>query len=129
MLEKYSKDAKLVIKHYPLRMHKYAQPASIAALAADKQGKYSELTRIFYQKKNLNDETVKQYAAEAGLDVAQLEKDMKDPALQQIILQDINAARQVNVRGVPALYIDGKLVKNRSPIAMGQMIEAAAKKE
>jgi len=129
LLEKYSKDAKLVIKHYPLRTHKYARPASIAVLAADKQGKYSELTRIFYQKKNLNDETVKQYAAEAGLDVAQLEEDMKNPVLQQIILQDINAARQVKVRGVPALYIDGKLVKNRSPIAMGQMIETALKQD
>jgi predicted DsbA family dithiol-disulfide isomerase len=129
LLEKYSKEVNLVIKHYPLRSHKYARQAAIAALAADKQGKYAELTRIFYQKKNLNDETVKQYAAEIGMDVKQLENDKSDPALQQIILQDINAARRVQVRGVPALYINGKVVKNRSPMAMGQMIEAEAKKK
>ena len=129
MLKKHGKDVNLVIKHYPLRTHKYARPASLAALAADKQGKYSELTRIFYQKKNLNDETVKQYAAEAGLDVKQFEKDKANPALQQIILQDVNAARQVKVRGVPALYINGRLVKNRSPNAMSLMIEEELKRD
>ena len=87
------------------------------------------MTRIFYQKKNLNDETVKQYAAEAGLDVEKFEKDKADPALQQIILQDVNAARQVKVRGVPALYINGRLVKNRSPNAMSLMIEKELKRD
>ena len=43
LLKKYPNDFNLVIKHFPLGMHKFAQQAAIAALAADKQGKYADL--------------------------------------------------------------------------------------
>ena len=129
MLEKHGDDVNLVIKHFPLRKRKYAKKASIVALAADKQGKYQELTRIFYQKKKLNDEVINKSITELGLDIEMLERDITDPALQQIIIQDMNVAIRIGVRGVPALYINGKLVRNRSLNAMSQMIKNELKRD
>ena len=42
VLDKYPDDVKLVVKHFPLPMHKYAQKAATAALAANDQGKFWE---------------------------------------------------------------------------------------
>ncbi|MCP4716978.1 MAG: hypothetical protein GY868_17775, partial [Deltaproteobacteria bacterium] len=59
MLKKHPNDVKLVIKHFPLRMHKFARKASIAALAAAKQDKYNEMTKsLFKEYKKLSDDKV-----------------------------------------------------------------------
>jgi protein-disulfide isomerase len=42
VLEKNPDSVKLVFKHFPLRNHKFARPASIAAMAAERQGKFWE---------------------------------------------------------------------------------------
>ena len=49
------------IKHFPLGMHKFAQQAAIAALAAEKQGKYAELSHVMFQNyRKLNEELLQE---------------------------------------------------------------------
>ncbi len=110
-------------------MHKFARKSSIAALAAAKQNKYKEITTVFFKDyRNLNDETIRKYAKEIGLDMAQFEKDYSDPKANAMITQDISTGKKVKVRGVPALFINGRLVKNRSVEGMSVMIEQELKK-
>ena len=130
MLDKYPDDLKLVIKHFPLRMHKFAEKASIAALAAEKQGKYMDLSRVMLKNyKKLSDTTVKQHAEAVGLDMAKFEKACADPALNKQIKEDMGLGRTVGVRGVPALFINGRSVKSRSLGALSTMVEQELKKK
>jgi protein-disulfide isomerase len=116
VLTKYPKEANLIIKHYPLTsIHKAAENAALASLAAAKQNKYKELNDILFKNfRNINDETIQNYAKEAGLDMTTFNKDIKDPELKKIITEDMKQGQKVGVRGVPAIYINGKPVKGRS---------------
>lgn len=131
LLKKYPEDLKVVLKHYPLqRIHKFASQAAVAALAADKQGKYQELSReMFKNFKKLNEKTLKEYAANVGLDLEKFEQDRKNNAFKQQIQDDRKLARKAKVRGVPSLFINGRPVKKRSLQSMAAMIDAELKKE
>ncbi len=129
MLEKNPKEVKLVHKNYPLSKHKFAMKAAAAALAANKQGKFREFhDRLFKNYKNLNDTKIQEIAKELALDMERFNKDMKDPAIQKLIIRDVKDARQAGVRGIPTVFIGGKLLKTRSPQGFQQMIEAELKK-
>ncbi len=130
LLKKYPNDLKVIIKHFPLRSHKFAAEAAVAALAADKQGKYLELTRILMKNfRSLNEETLKTYAEEVGVDLEKLQQDRQDSAHSQQIKNDRQLARKAGVRGVPSLYINGLPVKNRSLQGMAAMIDQELKKK
>lgn len=128
LLEKYDGKVNLVIKHFPLRSHKFARKSGIAVLAAARQGKYKELTDLFFEKKKVNNKNILIYAEEVGLDMEQFEKDLNDPALNRIISEDVKLARRINVRSVPTLFVNGRLSKMRSVEAMSQMIDKELKK-
>ena len=110
-------------------MHKFAQNASLAALAATKQDKYREISKVFFKNyTKLNDETIRKYAEETGLDMQKFDKDYKDPSLNEIISQDMSLGNKVKVRGVPALFINGRSAKKRSLPDLSQMVEQELKK-
>jgi len=130
LLGKYPKDVKLVIKHFPLRMHKFAEKASLAALAAARQDKFEEMTAILLKnQRKLSDSVIENSAKEAGLDMDRFKKDYKDPALKAVISTDQRVGRSVKVRGVPALFINGRLLKNRSISGMSKIVEEELKKK
>jgi protein-disulfide isomerase len=130
VLEKYPTDIKLVIKHFPLEMHHYARKAAIAALAAGKQGKFWEAhERLFASQNDLSDTKVEAIAKEIGLDMEQFNKDLKDPDIASLIDRDLNDGRKASIPGTPAVYINGKLLNQRSPEGFQQAIEAELKKK
>jgi predicted DsbA family dithiol-disulfide isomerase len=72
---------------------------------------------------------VQKIATELSLDMAKFDKDKNDPAFQKLITRDTKEARLAGVRGVPAIYINGKLLRNRSLRAFQQMIDAELAKK
>jgi protein-disulfide isomerase len=130
VLDKYPQEVKLVHKNFPLSKHKFAVKAAKAALAADKQGKFSEFSeKLFENQRSLNDATVQKIATELGLDMAKFEKDKNDPAFQKLIVRDTKEARLAGIRGVPTVYINGKLLRSRSLRAFQQMIDLELQKK
>jgi thiol-disulfide isomerase/thioredoxin len=130
LLKKYPNDLNVVFKHFPLRSHKFAPQASIAALAAEKQGKYLELSREMYKNyRSLNEATLKEHAEKVGLDLEKFEQDHKNKAFKQQLQRDRQLARKVGVRGVPSLYINGQAVKKRSLQGLATMVDQELKKE
>ncbi len=124
MLKKYPDEVKLVHKNFPLSSHKFAVKAAKAALAADKQEKFPEFhEKLFNNQKNLNDAMVQKIATELSLDMAKFNKDLEDPAFQNLIMRDTKEGRRAGVRGVPAIYINGKLLRNRSLKSFQEMID------
>ena len=130
MLEKYPTDVKLVLKHYPLAIHDYARKASTAALAAAKQGKFWEIhEKLFANQNDLSDTKVEVIAGEIGLDMERFNKDLKDPAIAALIDRDLNDGRHANIPGTPAVFVNGKLLNQRSLQGFQQAIEAELKKK
>jgi protein-disulfide isomerase len=115
VFERYSKEMKLVFKNFPLRNHKFAWPAAIAALAANKQGKFWELHDQLYENYNrLSDQKIREIAQQVGLDMEKFDKDMKDPELKALVERDFQEGARVGVRGIPTIFVNGRQLKNRS---------------
>jgi len=115
VLGQYPKEVKVVFKNYPLQNHKFAMKAAIAALAAGSQGKFWEFHDLLFKDYNrLNDEKVKEIAMKLGLDEQEFGKKTADPQIVQKIRQDYMDGVNVGVSGTPTLFVNGKLLRNRS---------------
>jgi protein-disulfide isomerase len=129
VLEKYPNQVKLVFKNFPLRNHKFAMQAAIAALAAEKQGKFWEFHDLLFKNYNhLNEQKVKEIAQQLNLDMEKFEKDRKDPQIRAMINKDLAEGNRVGVRGTPTIFINGRLLRNRSMGGFQESIEKALKK-
>ena len=115
VLETYPDDVKIVFKNFPLRSHKFAVKASIAALAAESQGKFWEFHDLLFKNYNkLNDQKIREIALELGLDQTEFKEKMKDPKITAIIRQDVRDGAQAGVRGTPTIFINGRRLNDRS---------------
>ena len=115
MLEKYPSEVKLVHKNFPIRSHKFAFKAAIAALAADRQGKFWEFHDELYKNYNrLNDEKIAEIAKLLELNEAEFIEQQKDPSIIGRIRRDYEEGIQLGIRGVPTVFINGRKVRDRS---------------
>lgn len=106
---------KVVFKNYPLRSHQYARYAALASLAAHKQGKFWKFhDQLFANQQKLSPQLVKNLAVALGLDLALFDKDLKSPQLTAQLNRDLIDARNVGVRGTPTVFINGRLLADRS---------------
>ena len=130
MLNKYPNEVKLVVKHFPLRNHKFARKAATAALAAEEQGKFWEFHhKLFQNYKTLNDSKIQDIAKKLGLNMEKFNKDMNSPVIAELINRDLENGRQVGVGGTPTIFVNGKISKNRDLSGFSAMIEAELKKK
>ena len=126
MLQQYPKEVNFVYKQFPLpaTMHPNAMPASKAAMAAAKQGKFWEMHDIMFKnQRELGSDKLKDYAKQIGLDVARWEKDFNSPEIQQQIDKEMAEGRAADVQGTPTFFVGGKRVMNRSVDGFKQVID------
>ena len=115
VLEKYPQDVKLVFKNFPLRNHKFAEKAAIAALAAESQGKFWEFHDLLFKNYNkLSDQKIQEIAQAVGLNMEEYEKKKKDPAIERKVRRDFSEGRQAGVRGTPSIFVNGIRLRDRS---------------
>ena len=121
---------KLVIKHFPLPNHRFAEKAAIAAMAANRQGKFWEFhNKLFANQASLNDAKVQEIARELGLDLEKFNQDLSDPQIKALIEREIGHARQADIRAVPSLFINGKLLTMRGAQEMQQAVQNELRKK
>jgi len=114
LLKKYPNQIKIVYKHFPIRSHKYSFKAAIAAMAAERQGKFWEFHDALFSKYNsLSDQTIQEIAGQLNLDPVKFENDSRDPAIADKVKQDYQEGLQLGLRGVPTVYINGKKLRDR----------------
>ena len=129
MIENYPKQVKIVYKNFPIRSHKYSEPSAKAALAAERQGKFWPFhDRLYAHYKDLSDEKIREIAGQLKLDMAQFEKDRKDPEIAGKVRADIRDGRKAGVRGVPTVFINGRRLRKRSVQGFSEMIEKELQK-
>jgi protein-disulfide isomerase len=133
VLEKYPDQVKLIFLSFPLRNHRFAKKAAIAAFAAKKQGKFWEYhDRLFENVDSLNEHKFLQIARELNLDMERFEKDMNDMKIVARINQDIRLGGYLGVRATPTVLINGSVSRARTPEALQSDVERElerAKKE
>ena len=128
VIETYPTQVRVVFKHFPLNMHKFARQAAIASIAARNQGKFWQLhDQLFANYNQLNEEKIRELAASVGLDMERFDKDIANPALQQEIAADLQLGTDSGVRGTPAVYINGVQLKDRSLAGFRKAIDAELK--
>ena len=135
ILEKYPNDVRVVVKQFPLSFHKQAKKASLYALAAERQGKYKEMShKIFenYRSLKSNEDLPREYAQELGLDMVKFDRDMQDPALGARIEREVSQMRNSGIPrlSVPKFLINGKEPQGKRDVAnYSAIIEAELKKK
>jgi protein-disulfide isomerase len=129
VLDKYPKETKFVVKHFPLRSHRFARKASAAALAAKEQGKFWEFHEKLIENHNSIDENkIRDIAAELHLDMEQFTRDMNSASVNDLIVRDLRDGRAVGIRGIPTVLVNGRIVAKPSPQNLEETIAAALKK-
>lgn len=129
MLKQYPKSARIVFKNFPLSSHKFAGQAAAAALAAQRQGKFWEFhDELFKNHRSLNDKKILEIAQKLGLNEAQFNKDRQDPEILARINQEYEEGEKLEVRGIPAIFMNGSRVQNRDIRNLGEMVEKQLKK-
>lgn len=114
--EKFPNDVRIVYKHSPLPFHNRAMPASLAAAAAHKQGKFWEYyDKLFANQRALEDADLEKYAQEIGLDVAKWKADKDSAETKALVQKDLDLAAQVNARGTPNFFINGRNIRGAQP--------------
>ena len=144
ILKKYPDDVKVVFKSFPLGSHKQAFKASKYAIAAGRQGKFNEMFHAIFandtwKKLRNNEDLPRDLAAELGLDLAQLDKDMNDPTIDAQIQQEYDQLKALGnsyetdehagVRlAVPKFFINGREPAGRGLADWSKVIEEELKK-
>ncbi|MEN8232473.1 MAG: thioredoxin domain-containing protein, partial [Thermodesulfobacteriota bacterium] len=127
----YPNDVKLVFKNFPLtRIHKSAMNAAIATLAANQQDKFWEFhAELFKNYSSLSDAKFEEFAQALGLNMEQFKQDMKNPALAAMVQRDLKDGVEAGVRGTPAIFVNGRMLQQRSLPGFRQVIDAELAKK
>ena len=115
VLAKNPDKVRIVFKQFPLRMHNFALPAALASLAARDQGKFWPMhDLLFANSSQLSDEKIRSLAQQVGLDLARFDKDRNDKRLRDEVQRDLELGQKAGVQGTPTVFINGKLLRDRS---------------
>lgn len=116
VLEKYPNDVKLVFKHFPLRSHRFALKAALAAVAAHRQGRFWDFhDRLFQNYNRLNEEKIQEISTELSLDQERFQNDMRDPQIKAIVQKDLEDGTRAGVGGTPTVFLNGKRLRSLNP--------------
>ncbi|HEV2446000.1 MAG TPA: thioredoxin domain-containing protein [Candidatus Sulfopaludibacter sp.] len=109
ILKAYPNDVKLIFKQFPLDSHSQAAGAALAAIAAQKQGKFWEMhDALFAHRDDLSRKALFAVAESIGLDMKRFAADIDSPDTKRIVAHDMEDGEKAGVEGTPTLFIDGQ---------------------
>jgi protein-disulfide isomerase len=98
-------ELRVVYKEFPIR-GPVSDFAARAALAANKQGKYTELSYgILTSTKPLSNDVILEVAKNTGLNIDQLKKDMDSKEIKEQLKANVILAQNLKLFGTPAFFI------------------------
>ncbi len=119
----YPDQVRLVFKNFPLKFHRHALTAHLAALCADDQGKFWEYRNLLFEnQKALKKDDLLKYAENVGLSIDTFENCLKHETHADKIDDDIEEAGNLGVQGTPAFLINGRAFAGAMPFSDFQQI-------
>ncbi|MBI3590999.1 MAG: thioredoxin domain-containing protein [Candidatus Melainabacteria bacterium] len=117
LMKRHDKQVKYVFKNFPLSFHPESVPASKAAWAAGKQGKFYEYhDKLFENQPKLGDELYVQLAKDLGLNIEKFNKDRASDEAQKQIDADMKAGQAVGIQGTPGFILNGVKILGAYPV-------------
>ncbi len=105
--------------NFPLPMHKNAEGAHRAAIAAGNQGKFFEMHDLLFADRNKRTEAdYKDMAGQLGLDVNKFMADWNSEATKQKLADDKALCAKFGVSGTPNFFINGRSMRGAVPMQM-----------
>jgi protein-disulfide isomerase len=117
---------RIIFKHLPLPMHQQAEPAALAAIAAQQQGKFWEMHDALFQTTAWTPNTIDETAVRLGLNMEKFRADLGSQETQMQLAKDKTDAQAADVTSTPSLFVNGRPVKDRSLPALQKMVTEAA---
>lgn len=109
LIEKFKDTVRFEIKNNALKMHRNAERAAIAGLAAHRQGKFWHMhDEMFRQQQYLTDEGLEGIARSNGLNLDQFRDDIADPALKAQVAAETDLCAALGARGTPTFFVNGE---------------------
>lgn len=125
-LLKKNANIRIVFKEFPIFGNSSVMASKIA-LAAAKQGKYSEFHHALmaYQAKQgrLTTEEVMDVAKSVGLNIDQLKKDMNDSTIEDQLKANYELAQKLGIMGTPAFIVVSKDSNDKPVFIPGETTE------
>ncbi|WP_136616296.1 MULTISPECIES: DsbA family protein [Mesorhizobium] len=117
---------KIVYKEFPI-LGPDSLFAAKAALAADKQGKYTAFHKaLIGSRTRVTEAVVLKIAAEAGLDVERMKTDMQQPDIQALIDRNVELAQALRITGTPGFVVGDQIFPGATDLAtMKKLIRQA----
>ena len=132
MVDANSGKVKLVIRYAPF--HQGADFFVKILEAARKQGRYWETLDVMFKSQrhwashhNPQPERIWQFLPMAELDIERIKADMNDPAITELIRQDLADSRTLNVRKTPGFFVNGKPLETFGYQQFQQLVESEIK--
>ena len=113
LVESHEGKVRLVLRYAPF--HQGADTMVKALEAARRQGKYWETLRLLYDKQPVwadhhhpRPDAMWEFFPSVGIDVVQLEEDMRDPEIEALLQQDMADANTLGIRKTPTFIVNGQ---------------------
>ena len=108
--EEWPGEVRLEFRPIALPLHRNAENAAVAALAAQRQGKFWEMHDLLYAHQDgLDPDGLSTRAREAGLDMKRYAKDYADPMLRRRVQDETARAGRLGANGTPSFFVNGRL--------------------
>ena len=117
-----------MFRHFPLtEIHPHAMAAAAAAEAAARQDRFWEMHgRLFHGQNALEDEYLRRYARDLGLDVECFDADRASEAVLARIRRDVESGVDSGeVRGTPTLFVNESVY--RGPYDAATLVEVLSR--
>jgi len=128
VIREHPNDVRVIFKELPIleRRTKTSRNAARAALAAQRQGKYSEMHFALMDGTNLNEKFINSAAIKLGLDMKKFDADMKDDAVEEQIEDTMFLASRIpGLTGTPFFVINTKFMASGDIVALQKMLDEA----
>ena len=115
---------RVVFKELPI-FGGISETASLAALAAGKQGKYTEFHMALMAIKNNNDLTdakLDEVAEEVGISVQKMRADMRSMDIQKKLADSKQLARTLGVEATPSFFMGNNFIEGADQDRLNDLI-------
>jgi len=123
VLEQNPDTVKIAYKNFPLNMHRFSAAASLAAFAAQQQGKFWQYHDLIFENyQNLSLQKFTDFAKQLHLNMPQFQKDMNSNEAKQRVSRDFQEGRALKVIGTPTIFINGRRLRKRNITTIQKII-------
>lgn len=111
----YPGEIRFVYKALPLNTHPYAMMAALVGHSAQAQGKFWEFHDRIFSGGGIDEEIIRDYAIEVGLDLERVARELDSLEYGPEIRRDLRTAKRLKLRSTPVFFINGRVLDGARP--------------